>query len=179
MATKAGELTDALKRYTMSSMQKYRTRYLLAKLTQHVDLAYKGLSSPGRLDEYTVLEMEHVLPNTPSDELRAGFAAANPGANYDECKNRLGNFTLLEKPINIVAGNGFFEAKKAEYRKCKHYLTSSIGELTAVGKNSSITRINAKLIAFDAWTAASIEQRQAMLIELVKDVWKTSLIEGA
>lgn len=178
MAAKAGELADALRRYTLSSMQKYRTRYLLAKLTQHVDLAYKGLSSPGRLDEYTVLEMEHILPNTPSDELRAGFAAANPGANYDEYKNRLGNFTLLEKPINIVAGNGFFEAKKAEYRKCKHYLTSSIAELTAVGKNSSITRINAKLVAFDAWTAASIEQRQAMLIELVKDVWKTSMIEG-
>lgn len=101
-----------------------------------------------------------------------------PWASYDECKNRLGNFTLLEKPINIVAGNGFFEAKKAEYRKCKHYLTSSVAGLTAVGKNSSITRINERLIAFDAWTAAGIEQRQVMLIELVKDVWKTSMIEG-
>ena len=122
--------------------------------------------------------MEHILPNTPTDDLRASFAAQNPGANYDECKNRLGNFTLLEKPINIVAGNGFFEAKKPEYRKCKHYLTSSLAELTVVGKNSSINRINEKLVAFDAWTAASIEQRQAMLIELVKDVWKTSMIEG-
>jgi len=51
--------------------------------------------------------------------------------------------------------------------------------MTAVGKNSSVNWINEKLKAFDAWTAASIEQRQAMLIELVKDVWKTSLIEAS
>ena len=35
-----------------------------------------------------------------------------------------------------------------------------------------------KLKAFDNWTAASIDQRQTMLIELAKDVWKTSLIEN-
>ena len=67
--------------------------------------------------------------------------------------------------------------KKAEYKKCKHYLTSSIVELTEVGKNSSITRINEKLKPFTDWTAASIDERQEMLAELVKDVWKTSLIE--
>lgn len=178
MASKSGELSDALRRYTVHSTQKYRTRYLLAKLTQHVDLAFKGLTSPGRLDEYTGLEMEHILPNTPSQELRASFTAQNPGANYDEYKNRLGNFTLLEKPINIVASNNFFEAKKAEYRKCKHYLTSSIAELATVGKNSSINRINEKLRSFGAWTATSIEERQALLIELMKDVWKTSLMDG-
>jgi hypothetical protein len=83
----------------------------------------------------------------------------------------------LEKPINIVASNSFFGAKKVEYKKCKHYLTSSIVELTVVGKNSSINRVNEKLKAFENWTAASIDQRQAMLIELAKDVWKTSLIE--
>ena len=84
---------------------------------------------------------------------------------------------MLEKPINIVASNNFFEAKKAEYKKCKHYLTSSIVELSVVGKNSSINRINEKLKSFDKWTAASIDQRQKLLIELAKDVWKTSLID--
>ena len=98
------------------------------------------------------------------------LTTSNPGANYDEYKTRLGNFTLLEKPINIVASNSFFGAKKVEYKKCKHYLTSSIVELTIVGKNSSINRINEKLKAFENWTAASIDQRQAMLIELAKDV---------
>jgi hypothetical protein len=54
-----------------------------------------------------VLEMEHILPNTPEPELRQSFTVSNPGAIYDDYKNRLGNFTLLEKPINIVASNGF------------------------------------------------------------------------
>ena len=30
-------------------MQQYRTRHLLAKLTQFVDMAYKGLKMPGSL----------------------------------------------------------------------------------------------------------------------------------
>jgi hypothetical protein len=177
MESKSNELADALKRYTIRSMQKYRTRYLLAKLTQFVDMAYKGLTIPGSLDDYMTLEIEHILPDNPEPELHQSFSASNPGANYDDYKNRLGNFTLLEKPINIVASNNFFEAKRAEYKKCKHYLTSSIVELTTVGKNSSINRINERLKAFDNWTASSIDQRQSMLIELAKEVWKTMLIE--
>jgi hypothetical protein len=159
-------------------MQKYRTRYLLSKLTQHVEMAYKGMLSPGRLTEYTVLEIEHILPDTPEPALRASFTAENPGTTCEECKNRPGNLTMLEKPINIVASNNFFEAKKAEYKKCKHYLTSSIVELSVVGKNSSINRINEKLKAFGRWSASSIDERQTMLIELAKDVWKTTLVEG-
>ena len=158
-------------------MQQYRTRYLLAKLTQHVDMAYIGMTEAGSLDDYMSLEIEHILPNHPEAELRDSFARANPDADYDEYKNRLGNFTLLEKPINIVASNSFFEQKKPEYKKCKHYLTSSIVEINTVGKNSSINRINEWLMSFGEWTAKSIEDRQAMLTELAKDVWKTSLVE--
>jgi len=177
MTAKTNELTDALNRYTIRSMQQYRTRYLLAKLTQFVDMAYKGVKTPGSLDDYMVLELEHILPNTPESELRQSFADGNPEIDYDEYKNKLGNFTLLEKPINIVASNHFFEEKKSEYRKCKHYLTTSIVELNTVGKNSSINRINEKLKSFDVWSATSIDERQAMLAELVKDVWKTSLLD--
>ena len=36
-------------------------------------------------------------------DLRAGFTAQNPGASYDECKNRLGNLTLLENGDLYVA----------------------------------------------------------------------------
>lgn len=176
MASKEQELSDALKRYTLYTMQQYRTRYLLAKLTQIVDMAYKGLKTPGSLADYTVLEIEHILPNNPETDLRQRFEAANPGARYDDYKNRLGNLTLLEKPINIVAGNDFFAAKKAEYRKCKYYLTSSLAELTTVGQNTSINRVNEKLKAFDEWSAASIEKRHELLIGLAGDVWKTEAL---
>jgi hypothetical protein len=178
MVSKDAELADTLKRYTLGSMQQYRTRYLLAKLTQIVEMAFKGMSAPGPLGDYTTLEIEHIMPNTPEAELLASFAAANPGKNYDDYKARLGNLTMLEKPINIVAGNGFYEMKRAEYVKSGNYLTRSIVGLNSVGKNSSITRINAKLQAFETWSAAQIELRQDMLINLARDVWTTTPVDA-
>ncbi|HEY5131436.1 MAG TPA: HNH endonuclease family protein [Bradyrhizobium sp.] len=177
MASKDADLADAMKRYTLGSMQQYRTRYLLAKLTQCVEMAFKGMTAPGALGEFTTLEIEHILPNTPESELRESFAAANPGKIYDDYKTRLGNLTMLEKPINIVAGNGFFADKKPEYVKSGNYLTRSIVALSPVGKNSSITRINAKLKSFEHWSAADIDDRQEMLIGLAKDVWTTTPID--
>ena len=178
MDAKAVQLGDALRRYSASSMQQYRTRYLLAKLTQFVDMAYKGLRVPGPLGEYTVLEIEHILPDNPEPELRADFLRRNPGSDYDACKMKLGNLTLLEKPINIVASNDYFASKKPEYAKCKYYLTSSIQGLTEVGRNSSITRINTKLLAFTEWTAESIDQRQAKLVALAGDVWRITELDS-
>ena len=177
MLAKDVELSDALKRYSFYSMQQYRTRYLLSKLTQHVDMAYKGLKTPGLLKEYTVLEIEHILPQTPEVALRDDFTQKNPDKDYDVYKQRLGNLTLLEKPLNIVAGNDFFQAKCNEYKKCKYYLTSSIAELTTVGNNSSINRMNAKLESFADWDAAAIEKRQNLLMNLSSDIWKIEEVE--
>lgn len=174
MAGKSQELADALKRFTLYSMQQYRTRYLLARLTQHVEMAFSGLKTPGSLEPFTKLEIEHILPDNPKAELRATWAEENPNAVYDDYKNRLGNLTLLEKPINIVAGNDFYKAKQAEYGKSGNYLTRSLMALTEVGQNTSISRINAKLGAFPAWNAASIEKRHALLIALAQEVWKTT-----
>ena len=177
MAGKSQELADALKRFTLYSMQQYRTRYLLARLTQHVDMAFSGLKVPGSLEPFTNLEIEHILPNKPEDDLRGKWATENPGMAYDDYKNRLGNLTLLEKPINIVAGNDFYTAKQLEYIKSGNYLTRSLVALTDVGQNTSISRINAKLESFPAWNSASIEKRHAMLIALAQDVWKTTAID--
>ena len=177
MAGKSQELSDALKRLSLYSMQQYRTRYLLARITQHVDMAFSGIKLAGSLEPYTNLEIEHILPDTPTAELREKWAAENPNAVYDDYKNRLGNLTLLEKPINIVAGNDFYTAKQAEYRKSSNYLTRSLVELTNVGQNTSITRINEKLQSFPAWNAVSIDMRHGLLMVLALDVWKTTPIE--
>jgi len=177
MQAKNGELVDDMRRYTLNTMQQYRTRYLLAKLTQYVDMAYKGLKTPGSLQDYMVLEIEHILPNTPDSALRADFTQKNPDKEYDVYKTRLGNLTLLEKPINIVASNNYFQSKLIEYKKCKYYLTSSIAEITTVGKNSSINRMNVKLESFTDWSADTIEKRQDLLINLSSEIWRIEEIE--
>ncbi|KJS41425.1 MAG: hypothetical protein VR71_18850 [Roseovarius sp. BRH_c41] len=176
MAAKSQELTDALKRFTLYSMQQYRTRYFLARLSQHVEMAFSGVNTRGSLEPFAKLEIEHILPDRPNAALRDSWTNENPLADYDDFKNRLGNLTLLEKPINIVAGNDFYADKIEEYRKSGSYLTRSLVGLTEVGQNSSISRINTKLEAFTSWNAASIEKRHLLLISLVKDVWKTTPI---
>lgn len=170
-----GTLDDALKRYSLTSMQKYRSNYLLAKITRHVEAAFQG--SPQPLGNFTVLQIEHILPNNPNAELRSSFEAANPDTTYEEQKNRLGNLTLLEKPHNIVAGNDFYGVKQDLYKQSGNYLTRSLVELAEVGNNSSVTRINEKLQSFDEWNAESIDQRREMLHLLIRDIWKTRNME--
>lgn len=54
----------------------------------------------------------------------------------------------------------------------KYYLTSSLNELSNVGANTSITRINTKLKTFDnEWTSKEIDERQQMLIDLASEIW--------
>ncbi|MDO6802992.1 DUF262 domain-containing HNH endonuclease family protein [Wenyingzhuangia sp. 1_MG-2023] len=177
---KQPELTDALRRYHFYSLQQYRTRYILAKFTQHVNMAYKGLSSPDNLNDYTNAEIEHILPNNPNEELLNHFNTTpeNENKEYHQYKTKLGNLTLLEKPINIVAGREFFKNKKEQYKMSKYYLSSSLDTLNHVGANTSITRINAKLLPFETtWTAEQIDDRQEMLLKLAADIWKIEPLE--
>ena len=140
-------------------------------------MAFGGLKTPGSLEPFTKLEIEHILPDNPTPELRAKWTAENPNAAYDDYKNRLGNLALLEKPINIVARNDFYAAKQHEYRKSGNYLTRSLFELTNVGQNTSISRINEKLKAFPEWNATAIDERHTLLMALAQDVWKTKPID--
>lgn len=178
MASKSQELEDALKRLTLGSIQQYRIRYLLARLTQHVEKAFSGTKDPSNIEAFTKLEIEHILPNKPESELMTMWAVENIEKNYDDYKNRLGNLTLLEKPINIVASNDFYLAKKSEYSKSGNYLTRSLVALVEVGQDTSISRINTKLKSFSEWNVKTIEERHNLLIDLAKDVWKTTPINN-
>ena len=172
MTAKQDELRDALRRYRLGSIPKYRSRYLLARLTQHVDMAYAGVKTRGLLDPYMNLEIEHVLPQTPRGDLLAEWKLNN-SEDYVSYVHRLGNLTLLEKPHNIVAGNDVFEAKKSLYAHSGNYLTRSIAQLSTVGKNTSVTALNAQLRQFSAWDAKSIDTRTELLIDIALQIWNT------
>ena len=171
---KEGELEDALRRYSTASMQKYRTKYMFAAMTEYVDLAFTGSKTRGDLDAYWPLELEHILPNTPTEELRAHWEQENPGSDYDDYKERLGNFILLEKPINIVVGRDYFEDKSPLYRKSGNYLARSLVSKDTVGIDSSINRINTLLRSYERWDREAIDNHQDMYIELAKRVWSVS-----
>lgn len=172
MTARHDELRDALRRFRLGGMQQYRSRYLLARVAQYVDMAFAGVKPRGSLEPYTKLEIEHILPQSPSDDLRASWM--NSGVHeYSTYVNKLGNLTLLEKPHNIVASNNFFDAKTELYSNSGNYMTRSISGLSVVGQNTSVTEINRYLGQFDCWDAAAIDRRTDLLIDLALHIWKT------
>jgi hypothetical protein len=172
MTARHDELRDALRRFRLGGIQQYRSRYLLARIAQYVDMAFAGVKTRGSLDPYTKLEIEHILPRSPSDDLRESWT--NNGAHeYATYVNRLGNLALLEKPHNIVASNNFFDAKIKLYSKSGNYMTRSIAGLSEVGMNTSVTEINRYLGQYNVWDAAAIDRRTDLLIDLALHIWKT------
>lgn len=172
--SKQQEFNDALKRYTLNTLQKYRTKYLLSKICQYVNSFINGYAL--NIDNYMHLEIEHILPNNPKEDLLEDFKKENPDKKYEDYKIKLGNLTLLEKPINIVAGRKYFTEKIKEYKKTNIYLTRSLAELTTVGVNSRVNEINKKLKSYTEWNATNIDERQEMLITLIKEIWKIEKI---
>lgn len=163
-------------------MQSYRTKYLLMKIAQFVDLPIRATKKPASIKEYEKLEIEHILPNKPKDDLKADFLKNNTGADYDNCKIQLGNLTLLEKALNIVAGNDWFDKKCALYKLSKNYITQSIAEIVTFGKTTMVNDINQYLKLFYnppndvQWDVSKISTRQQMLVDLVFQIWKLDTI---
>lgn len=152
-----------------NNLQQYRIRYILAKIAQYLDQERLGSYVPHVLDNYITkgIEIEHILPFNPEENLRNEI-----GEEYNDLKIRLGNLTLLEKTMNIVVSNDFFSKKVVEYAKSPFYISKSIAGLDNIGQNSAVTRLNQKLQSFNEWNKHSIYDRQEMLYNLSKDIWK-------
>jgi len=51
-----------------------------------------------------------------------------------------------------------------------------MADLVTVGKDSSVNRINERLKAYDNWDKQAIEDRQKILLDLAKNIWKIELL---
>lgn len=169
---KQTELAAFLGTYALGTLQYYRSKYFLAKLTQYVEQHFVGIGDPRTLKNFMGFEIEHILPDNPESDLRADFLLKNPGKDYEQYKIKLGNLTLLQKPLNIVASNNFYALKTPLYKDCGIYFTRSLVEMPTIGNQSSVNRINQFLKVFPEWNAATIEERQQLLINLAFEVWK-------
>lgn len=164
---------DAMRRLTSDSVQKYRLRYILAKLTQFIELdAYGETEGTRWLGRYfsNSYEIEHILPEHPSGDSVSEFGQGD----LDELAQRLGNLVLVEKAINASLGNQAFSKKRPVYLQSQLLLTRSIAERPKVGSNTRIDQAVANLDPFAQWNAASIEKRQLGLADLARRTWKIS-----
>lgn len=162
---------DAFRRLYVASVQQYRLRYILAKLTQHIDLhAYGETEGTKWLSRYTGggFEIEHIFPQQPSDE-----AATEFGDSQDpQIADRLGNLVLVEKSINASLGNRPYSHKRDVYRQSQLLLTKALAKRPKVGANTKIDIAVAELEPCTEWNEAAVINRQNRLTALARAVWR-------
>lgn len=181
--SKSRDFDFAMNELGATRVPKYRLKYVLAKLAQHVDqIAWQGAQSVQQLDHYLdgKLEIEHIFPQKAEPGVWGGFDDPEVAGS---CVQRLGNLTLLEKPLNSAVCNAGFDKKLEAYRDSKIVLTRAIGNPDLFGKNTSLQRaIGLVTTAFNVhdspaveasstWSGESIEFRQESMARLARDVW--------
>lgn len=166
----AARFDDAFRRLDSSMVQQYRLRYILAKLTQHVELAAYGSTEGTKwLSKYTSggYEIEHILPQSPSEKALEEFGPSND----NEIVQQLGNLVLVEKSINASLSNRAYSEKVAVYRQSQLLLTRSLAEKPKVGNQTKIDIAVANLEPFQQWNAANVLRRQELIRGLARVVW--------
>ncbi len=168
LASRAKTFDFNFQQLTLSNIQRYRMRYILAKMTQFVDEAAFDVRRD--LNQYMAeaVHIEHILPENPRKDVRAAFDIQE---QYGDWAQRLGNLTLLERTINTSLSNASYREKCPGYMNSMFLLTKSLVERPNVGVNTRLNRAVADLLQFDKWDSTTIELRQQMLVRLALQVW--------
>lgn len=143
--------------------RKLTCRFLLCRLAQHLESLAGTPLGEARVSHFARFEVEHVLPNNPTDALRDAFDKVT---EYDKYKSMMGNLTLLEKPINASLGRDYFVDKQKAYASSGLFLTKSLSGSQAVGVNTSYVKAARWLRQHDDWSSVAIEARQGDLKRL-------------
>jgi hypothetical protein len=161
---------DAFDRLDTEALQAYRLKYLLAKLTQRVELDAYGETEGSRwLSRFIegTYEIEHIFPQNPSAEALAEFGTfSNP-----LIAGRLGNLVLIEQPINSSLGNRAFSKKRKVYPQSQLLLTRALAVKPKIGVNTRIDAAVADLEPYPIWNEEMVGQRQKQLTKLASAVW--------
>jgi uncharacterized protein with ParB-like and HNH nuclease domain len=165
---------DAMRRLTSDILQKYRLKYVLAKLTQFVDQqAYRDTEGTRWLSRYVSsdLQVEHILPQSPSEAAAEEFGPLSD----DYTPYYLGNLVLVEGSINASLGNRPYSEKRPVYRESQLLLTRALAERPKVGANTRIDRAVENLKPFQDWNEQAVQDRQQLLADLACAVWDVPL----
>ncbi len=159
LIARSNDFDFAFRELTHSRIQQYRMRYIRAKMTQFIEQKAWGNPAYDRLTLYLdkSVHIEHILPRTPTEEVRQAF---DHPLEYESYVEKLGNLTLLERTIITSVSNGSYEEKSSGYRQSAFLLTKSLVEKPQVGADTQLNRAVRDLIQFDTWDSQAIEQRQ-------------------
>lgn len=155
------------------TVRQYQLRYILGKLTQAVDKAAYGETAQtglwlSRYCDGANVHIEHILPQTPNEEV---FAEFGPEADNQDLLWSIGNLALVEKSINASLGRQPFSRKRRFYPQSQFLLTRIISEKPAIGR-TAIDRAVDNMTPFEQWGPNDIAQRAAWLTDFACAVWE-------
>ena len=153
----------------------YRQRFILGQIENQARILV-GWSTFNFKQIYS-LEIEHIFPQTPKDNILPDEFVDK--ADYNNTIYKLGNVTLLESVINQAISKmndlttNWFEQKQQEYVKSNVLTVNLINHEYNIGKNTAISRFKeAKSYIFNTWTKQTIIDRQKIMLDLALDVWR-------
>jgi hypothetical protein len=100
-------------------------------------------------------EIEHIAPRSAFDaeKYSSWVTYLDVGKEeFGEYKDKIGNLTIMEKRLNIAAGNNPFKEKKQEYQQSEFEMTQEIVE-------------------HPEWSIEKIERRTRQLAEQAPEIW--------
>ncbi len=172
LANRSAAFDFAFDQLSEYRIQQYRMRYILARLSQYIDETAWATTFP-LSRYYDAVQIEHVLPQNPPVDVRAGFDRPD---DYDSFRAMLGNLTLLEKGINASVSNGSFAQKRSGYTQSNILLTKSLVKKPQVGTDTQLNRATEELIQFDTWDSQAIGMRQELLKQLAHRAWEIPVV---
>lgn len=175
----APQFARTMKEMKSTWLRQFRLRYLLAKITQAVDLqAYGPSESRDRLADYTAggNDIEHIMAAGAD---AAAIAEFGEHAQDDAVIQSLGNLLLIEKSINRSISNTQYSEKIKSYAQSKFLLTRCQADTAAqlVGVADQITKTVQALDCWPKWTVTDVEARQLFLTRLACRVWDVPVVD--
>ena len=153
----------------------YRQRFILGQLENQAR-TQAGLSE-FNFKQIGQLEIEHIFPQTPKDNVLPEEFLDK--AEYNNTIYKLGNVTLLESVINQAINKmndlttNWFEQKQQEYAKSNLLTVNLLDHEYNIGKQTAITRFkDDKNYIFESWSKQAIIDRQKIMLDLALDVWR-------
>lgn len=102
--------------------------------------------------ESSIYNLEHILPEHPSDDW-----SHIDDQTHERFVYRIGNMTLLEASLNRDIGNNGYDQKKEVYKKSVFRITKNIPE------------------HYDEWNEDKIISRQKQMANIANGIWKIEL----
>ena len=162
---------DAMRTLKTEDMRAFRVRYLIAKLTQYIDVQAFGKEGGHSFLAHYIdgqNDVEHILPVKPSPNALEEFGEVSAD---ERTISRLGNLLLLEDAVNRSIQNDAYSSKIKAYPSSQFLLTRCLAAPLEVGQNDRITRATKDIPHFEKWTHENVEARQAYLAKLSQAVW--------